>query len=196
MKPAGATVIVLTTSLILSLVTEVRIAVGSTNPVKIAAARNVVKRIYGNGFEVIPVKVESGVSHTPIGEEEIVRGAKNRAVRALEAVEADLGIGMEGGIARKFGRWFLTGWCAAVDRDGYFYLGSSVYMQLPSIVVERVLRGEELGPVIDDITGMRDTKKTIGAIGILTKSLLTRQMAWEAALTYALVGKISPEFYS
>jgi len=176
-------------------VAELKIAVGSTNPVKIAATKNVMKKIYGNSVEVVPIKVESGVSHTPIGEEEIVRGAKNRAIRALQAIQADIGVGMEGGIVKKFGEWFLTGWCAVVDRSGKFSLGSSVYMLLPDSVVERVLKGEELGVVFDDITGMHDTKKTIGAIGILTKRLLTRQKAWEDSLIYAMARKISPEFY-
>ncbi len=172
-----------------------KIAIGSTNPVKVKAARNVMKKIYGNNIEIIPIKVESGVSHTPIGEDEIVKGAINRAIQAIKKINADLGIGMEGGIVKKFNRYFLTGWCAIVDNKGNYWLSSSVYMQLPNKVVEEVLKGKELGIVIDELTGLKDTKKKIGAIGIFTKNLMNREKAWEIAIIYAMVKKLNPKFY-
>lgn len=173
-----------------------RVALGSTNPVKVKATCSVMERIYGRRVVVIPVQVESGVSHTPIGEIEIIRGAENRARNALKKVDAELGVGMEGGIARKFDKYFLTGWCAVVNRAGECFLGCSVYMELPEGVVNRVLRGDELGLVMDELTGIKDTKKRMGAIGIFTRGFLSRQLAWEAALIYAMTPVISSEYYS
>jgi len=171
------------------------VALGSVNPVKVKATCNVMKRIYGREVEVIPVQVESGVSHTPIGETEIIRGAENRARNALRKVDADLGVGMEGGITRKFDKYFLTGWCAVINRLGECFLGCSVYMELPESVVNRVLRGEELGFVMDELTGIKDTKKKMGAIGIFTRGILSRQLAWEVALIYAMTPIISSKYY-
>ena len=46
------------------------VAVGSTNPVKVAAAEAVLRRIYGPEVRVEAVAVESGVSPQPWGDEE------------------------------------------------------------------------------------------------------------------------------
>ena len=51
------------------------VAVGSTNPVKIAAAEAVLRRIYGSEVRVQAIAVESGVSPQPWGDEETRRGA-------------------------------------------------------------------------------------------------------------------------
>lgn len=172
-----------------------RIALGSTNPVKVKATYNVMKRIYEGSVSVISVQVESGVKHTPMGESEIIKGAKNRAKNALKKVDADLGVGMEGGMVRKFDKYFLTGWCAVVDGFGRCFLGCSVYMGLPESVVKSVLRGKELGIVMDELIGVKDTKRRMGAIGIFTKGIMNRQAAWEAALIYAMSPIISSNYY-
>ena len=56
----------------------VRVAVGSTNPVKVGAARRVVTRLAAV-VEVTGVAVPSGVPDQPWGDEETIRGARTRA---------------------------------------------------------------------------------------------------------------------
>jgi len=99
---------------------------------------------------------------------------------------------MEGGIVSKFQRFFVTGWCAIIDTDGNFQLGCGVYMPIPSKIVEMVRSGEELGHIIDKLTGIKDTKRKMGSIGIMTNNLMTRQKAWESAIIYAMTNKLSP----
>ena len=169
-----------------------RILVGSTNPVKINAVKVVMSKIYPD-FEVISIEVDTGVENTPLDEETIIKGALNRANNALLSVQADLSIGMEGGIVLKFQRYFVTGWCAIVDKEGNFQLGCGVYMPIPSKIVEMVRSGEELGSVIDQVTGIKDTKRKMGSVGIMTNNLMTRQKAWEAAIIYAMADKLSPQ---
>ncbi len=168
-----------------------RILVGSTNPVKINAVKAVMYRVYSDS-EIIPLKVESGVSTTPFGEDQIVQGALNRARNTFERAPGDIAIGMEGGIVAKFDRYFLTGWCAILDKAGHSQFGCGVYMPISEKIVDLVKLGMELGEVIDKLTGIRDTKYKVGSIGILTNNLMTRQQAWEAAIIYAMVVKISP----
>ncbi|MEM3615813.1 MAG: inosine/xanthosine triphosphatase [Candidatus Methanomethylicia archaeon] len=172
-----------------------KIIVGSLNPVKVEAVRNVCFRVFGD-FEFLPVDVESGVMHTPIGEDEIIRGAMNRALNASKIAYGDLHIGMEGGVVRKFNTWFVASWCAVYDSSGKWSFGCGGYMPLPKRVVELVEGGIELGKAIDIISGLSNTKLDIGAIGVLTKNILTRRDSWETALIYALTYKISPEFYN
>ena len=169
-----------------------RILVGSTNPVKVNAVKTVMSKIYTD-FEIIPIEVDTSVENTPLDEETIIKGALTRANNAFLSIQGDLSIGMEGGIVSKFQRYFVTGWCAIVDPDGNFQLGCGVYMPIPSTIVELVRSGEELGTVIDNLTGIKDTKWKMGSIGILTNNLMTRQKAWEAALIYAMVNKLSPQ---
>ena len=66
-----------------------KVVVGSTTPVKVAATAAVLRRIYGSGLNegvvVESVAVESGVSHQPWGNEDTLRGALNRAQAAQRA---------------------------------------------------------------------------------------------------------------
>ena len=73
-----------------------KIAVGSKNPVKIEAARNAFGKAFGN-CEVVGVSVPSGVSNMPVNPESLLEGARNRALAAMQKMEADFGVGMEGG---------------------------------------------------------------------------------------------------
>ena len=171
-----------------------KIVVSSVNPVKVNAVRSVMHRIYGK-VEVIPVNVDSGVSHTPFGEDEIIRGALNRAHNTLNIVKGDLSVGMEGGIVEKFNHYFLTCWCCILDYKGKIRYGCGGYMPLPLKIVRMVEKGMELGDVIDELTGINGTKFKMGAIGVMTRGLLTRQKAWENAIIYAMVDRLSPQYF-
>jgi len=172
----------------------IKVAVGSTNPVKIKATENIMRRIYGN-VEIIPVDVASKVSHTPLTDEECVEGAIYRAKEAIVKAEADLGVGLEGGVARRAGRYFLTGWCAVAGVEGEVALGCGGGIELPEVIVKKVLSGKELGDVIDEITGISGTKRKMGAIGVLTNGLTNRQESWELTLLYAMARKLHPDLY-
>ena len=177
-------------------ITEIKVAVGSMNPAKTNAAESVFKRVLGEHFRIIPVDMQSIVSDQPMSEAEAVEGAISRARRAIHHANADYGVGMEGCIYETSLGYFLTGWCAVIDRNGKIGLGSSGHIQLPNGVAQMVVEnGKELGDVMDELTGEKDTKKHMGTIGILTKGFDDRQNSWENALLYALARKINPEIY-
>ena len=168
-----------------------RIAVGSQNPVKIAAVRTIVAKIWP-AAEAHGVAVPSGVSAMPMNDAECIAGARGRATAALNALDADLGLGLEGGVHSINGQLFLTGWVMAVDRAGRESIGSAARMPLPPAVSAQVLSGRELGLVMDELTGRERTNHAEGAIGILTHQLMTRQRSFEAAVAYALVPWLNP----
>ncbi len=170
-------------------------AVGSTNPVKVNAVRKVVKRIWQNA-RVISLDVSSGVSAQPLGEEETVRGAINRAKKVMEKTKADFGIGLEGGITKLKDRHYNMPWCAVIDKKGKVGLGCAGAMEIPEYIIKEILTGKELGEVMDKETGINNTKQKMGAIGILTGGLIDRQGAYEIMVIYALSKFIRPEFYN
>ena len=163
-----------------------RVAVGSMNPVKIGAVRAVATRLDG-GADVAGAAVESGVPDQPWGDEETIRGARTRALAAREALDADIGIGLEGGVvAAADGTVRTCAWAVAVSRDGREGVGGSLAMQLPTRVATLVRDGMELGHAMDAVTGTHNVKQGLGAVGILTRGLVTRQQAYETLVAYAL----------
>jgi len=163
----------------------IKIAVGSTNPVKVRAVRNVLRRIYPRA-EFVALDVPSGVPGQPRGDRQTRRGAVNRALAAREGTRADWGVGLEGGIVENEHGMMTCAWCAIVDRAGRVGIGGSTNMQLPDEVAARVKRGEELGDAMDAFANIRGVKHKMGAIGVLTKGLSNRQRAYEHLLEFAL----------
>jgi inosine/xanthosine triphosphatase len=171
---------------LLSPLALVRVAVGSTNPVKVQAARAVVSRLAA-AAEVAGVSVPSGVPDQPWGDDETIRGALARARGAREAADADVGIGIEGGVVDGGNGVVRTcAWAVAVTRDGREGVGGSLAMTLPPRVAELVRGGMELGHAMDAVTGSHNVKQGVGAVGILTHGLVTRQQAYESIVAYAL----------
>ncbi len=175
----------------------IRVVVGSENPVKIAAVRAVVLRVWPD-CEVVGHAVASGVPAQPFGDVETQQGALTRAREALARVSgADLGIGLEGGVVEEpDGRMRSCAWAAVVDRTGQHAVGGSLAMPLPERVARRIRAGEELGYAMDAIAQTVGTKHGRGAVGILTGGLLDRQGAYEPLVMYALAPWIAPQFYA
>ncbi|NPA90524.1 MAG: DUF84 family protein [Chloroflexi bacterium] len=172
------------------------VAVGTLNPVKIAATREVI-HFYWPRARVEGVDVPSGVSPQPWGVEEMLRGARHRAERARALLDADLGVGMEGGVEDipQAGGVFLSGWAAVVTRSGRVSFGSGGRVLLPPRLVERLRAGEELGPAMDVLSGQVNTKHTVGSVGILTRGFVKRGSQFAVALAYALAPLLHPEWY-
>jgi inosine/xanthosine triphosphatase len=160
--------------------------VGSANPVKVAAAEEVLRRAYGS-CQVEGREVAADLPAQPWGDWETRAGAVARAWAALRAGEADLGIGFEGGLQETERGLMTCAWAAVVDRQGRLGVGGSVGLLLPPEVARTVRQGAELGEAMDRWTGKQDTKRRMGAVGILTGGLLDRQQAYEQILTFALV---------
>jgi inosine/xanthosine triphosphatase len=172
-----------------------RIAVGSRNPVKMGAVTQVVRQWQASAH-IEGVAVPSGVPDQPLGDDETRRGAMARARAARAALDADIGIGIEGGVVDDDGASMRTcAWAAVSLRDGREFFGGSLAMPLPPAVAALVRRGVELGHAMDAITGGQDTKHGAGAVGILTNGLIDRQKAYEVLVTYALSPLIAADYW-
>lgn len=170
------------------------VTVGSTNPVKLQATRE--------AFELIDTRVtingkdiDSGISNQPTSDEEAIRGAVNRATKVVQATDVTYGVGIEGSTHDTEHGMFLTGWAYLLRKDGTDYLGGGGRLLLPDAIAERLRAGEELGPVMDEITGKDEVKKGPGAIGIFTNGIITRKSAYRDALIFAMSKMIRPDMY-
>ncbi|MBN2471794.1 MAG: inosine/xanthosine triphosphatase [Anaerolineae bacterium] len=164
---------------------NLRVAVGSLNPVKHEAVRAVLEPLLET-LTITGVNVPSGVADQPWGDAETRKGALNRARAACQAGAADLGIGLEGGLIDTELGLMTCAWCAVVAADGRVGMGGGAHMMLPPQARRLLDEGLELGAVMDSLTGLHNTKHADGAIGILTAGLETRETAYAHILRLAL----------
>ena len=88
-----------------------KVVVGSKNKTKVGAVEKVWK-----DAEITSLSVPSGVAAQPFSDEETMQGAINRAKRALEEGEAQIGIGLEGGVMKtEYGLFMCRGALATSD---------------------------------------------------------------------------------
>ncbi|MCL5676274.1 MAG: inosine/xanthosine triphosphatase, partial [Patescibacteria group bacterium] len=81
-------------------------------------------------------------------------------------------------------------------KNGRAGLGCAGALEIPKSLVNKILNEDkELGEVMDEKTGIANSKQKMGAIGILTNGLIDRQKAYEVMVIYALARFIKPEFY-
>lgn len=175
---------------------KLKIAVGSKNPVKVKAAENAFKRVFGLNLKVVSVPVSSGVSNMPMNFREMLEGAKNRAKRAIEIIDADFGVGIEGGFKKRKIGTFLTSFVAIVDRQGTWGYAQGGGLLMPKIIIRKVKEEKkELGEVMDEIRGIKNTKEKEGCVGFMTNNLIPRQKAFEETIISALSRFIKKEMF-
>lgn len=163
------------------------VVVGSQNPVKIAAARAGFGDLLG-AAEFVGAAAESGVAEQPVGDEETIQGASNRARAALAAVpEAAMAVGLEGGVVEIDGALYCCAWCAVLERaTGRLGLASTGRCQLPPPVAQLIRAGMELGNADDLVFGRENSKQGEGAVGLLTRGRIDRTAFYAPAVTMAL----------
>lgn len=170
-------------------------AVGSTNPVKLNAARNVVVRVWPHAT-VEAVQASSGVAAQPLSDREAIEGARNRAHGARAALDTEFGIGIEGNVDDSALGMFVTGWAVVVNRQHETGIGAGGRFLLPEHLAVQVRRGVELGTLMDVIVKQDNTKQRQGAVGIFTGGLIDRTEALELAVAFALTRFIMPTLYT
>jgi len=165
---------------------DMHVAVGSENPVK----RSATERVLGERADTVEsIRVDPGVPEQPRGHDRTMAGAENRAVGAMAATDAHLGVGLEGGVAEFEGAdgLFLVMWAAVTDGDR-LGTGAGPSIRLPESVAARVADGEELGPVLDDLLDTSGIATREGAAGVFTDDIIDR----ESALVHALASALGP----
>ena len=185
----------------------IRVAVGTLRAPKLNALRSALDAcgpwLQPNAaFEIAGFEVPSDVRSTPLSRLETMQGAHNRA-NALRHSAHQRGelfhylVGLEGGleIVTLDGerRVFLESWAYVVDAGGQGHYGQSGGITLPDDLARRVVvDGIDLSEAVDAFAGLRGIRDGLGAWGILTRGLITR----EDAFRIAAINAFSPFFKS
>lgn len=174
-----------------------KIIVGSINPTKIQAAQLAIDRIYPKEkIKVGGVETDSRVSAQPKSDLESIEGAINRATEVLTKTDADIAIGMEGGIEKVGDYYFECGWIAVIDRENKVGLGSTARFELSKKLAKEIFAGKEMKEVFNELTSRTDVATTDGAMGVLTVGHYKRAEAYSHGVLFAFAPFLSdPKFW-
>lgn len=182
-----------------------QVRVGSTNEPKLEAVRQALAP-FAPEASVAGLSVESGVPEQPVGWEEIVAGACNRARKAASG-GCELGVGIEDGLVpvpdADGGERFVNVGCAALACGERVALGfSSGFAYPPECTGPAVRHREPIGPLFDRYwerhrgeAGPLPSGRTTGNVGKLTLGVLPRSDYARQAVVCALVELLHPDLY-
>lgn len=161
------------------------IAVGSTNPVKVAA---VTKAVSANlpSVKVLGVDTDSGVPEQPRSDHTTKTGAYNRALSALHQTSADIGVGIEGGVFKNGNELWNTVWCCAVDKSKRVSFANGERFILPKRLSRAIINGQEMGPAMDQLTKRQNVKHQEGMLGVVSGGWISRQSAYTHLISLTL----------
>lgn len=173
-----------------------KVAIWTTNPVKVNAVKNVFKSLGKWDIEFVSISAPSWVSDQPIWDEETIKWAYNRAKYCLDNLnDIDIAFGLEWSVNFLNINWeekcFLFGWTVAIDRDWNVGYGSGNYIELPEFIWNKLKEGKELWPVMDEYLWMKNIKHWPGTIWLLTNWLIDRARAFELQVICSLTKWIS-----
>lgn len=162
----------------------ITIVVGSTNPVKVNAAKAVVATLHpDSSIEVQAVKAPSGVADQPMTDSETKLGAINRVQWCREHYQADYYLSMEGGVDL-FEQGPATFAYVTIATAERLCVGRTAHLPLPQQVFDK-LGEQELGDLMDALFNTVNIKQAGGAIGLLTEGHASRESIYTSALILA-----------
>lgn len=168
-----------------------RIIICSKNLAKNNAVKNVMKDFFEE-FEIISLETKSGVSETPIGDEEGITGCINRIKDARKQEEiGDLYVAMEGILSETTYGTFLCGWTVIYNKedDEYCY-GCSAKVKVPDEIIKKTTKTQRLSDVVAELVGNTGEEVSkIGTNGILTNGLYTRTDEFTDSVLCAISSK-------
>ena len=187
---------------------------------KLGAVQDALRPFVRDGVEplLVPVDVASGVAEQPIGWDEIVCGARNRARAAFESGDCVLGVGIEDGLVRLTDEpeaesrrpgadaFYNVGcaWLTDGEREGHGF--SSAFAYPPGCLESAIRDQAPIGDLFDELWqthrgGSLGPAKTAasgrqgGNIGMLTQGRLERRVYGAQAVICALVRFLHTDLY-
>lgn len=152
--------------------------ISSFNQAKVRAVTSVFK-----AANIRSVAVASDVPPQPIGDEETLTGAINRAENAREQYRQAIAIGLEGGVMYLQNQLYLNNWGALITPDGIRYTAAGARIRLPDSFIEEINAGTELSDLMQAYTKKANIRHHEGAIGIFTNLQLSRAEMFAQVVT-------------
>lgn len=176
-----------------------KVHIGSKNAVKVKTVEDVFRQYELFKDAVFKgIGVSSDVPEQPVGLEQTLTGAKNRAFHSLEG--ADMSVGIESGlITRPFEQRPSSNFTYVAIFDGERWgMGGTPVFDYPPAILDAVFeQGVDLSEAAK-IVGFTDEKKIgegQGIIGRLTDGRFPREAYLAHAVHMALIPFIKPELY-
>lgn len=167
-----------------------KIIVGSKNPNKVEAVREVFKDTFGTDLDVAGMDVSSDISDQPFSLEETITGAINRAKNAYQ--DCDFSVGIEGGLMEvphsKSG-YMQFEVCVLFDGSDC-YLGLTGLFAIPSHIIETIKKeGTNLSHALlkHGHTDSEYIGHDQGVIGVFTKGKINRKEFTKQAVEMMLI---------
>lgn len=157
------------------------IKIGSTNEVKIEATKKAFQKFFSH-LEMRFESIEAGTTPQPFNQE-IMDGAIYRAKKAIST--SDYGVGIEAGVKEEEGIYMVEQYCAIVDKTGYTTWGKSPAFECPDWILAEIKEKE-----MREIIPFKKGEEEKGAVGYLSKGIITREHITEEAVTMALLPRI------
>jgi non-canonical (house-cleaning) NTP pyrophosphatase len=151
-----------------------KVYVGSTNKNKVLAVKNVFEP---NGFEVIGMEVDSGVSSQPKNDLETITGAENRA---KQLPTDGIRIGLEAGIEMLNNELYLTNFGVLITEEGKVLRAGGTRLVLPDEIKKAIFEdGLELSDAMDKYFKIKNAKHNINRFKTRPKgvNLICRQVS-------------------
>lgn len=168
-----------------------KIVVCSRNKAKNIAVENVIKD-YIEKYNIFSLDTDSGISETPISDEEGIIGCKNRIKDAKKQIDdANLYIAMEGILTQTFEETFLCGWTVIYNNDTKEYTyGCSAKVHVPKDIIKNFAKNERLSDVVANFIGSTEEEvRNYGTNGILTHGAYTRTDEFTDSVLCAISSK-------
>jgi len=171
-----------------------KIVIASQNPVKIKAVKTAFRQVFPDKkLEFMSFDIASGVSDQPIGREETLRGAMNRALGASKKVKADYYVGLEGGVNKAMDT--EVAWMVVRNSEGRIGKSQTNSFELPSEITKLLNQGKELADAGDIVFGTKNNKHTTGVVGLLTHGVIDREKYYVQAIILALIPFVNQKLY-
>ena len=177
---------------------ELKVYIGSHNPVKIACTTLAFKQVFDGkrAFRFIGESVPSGVSDQPCDDDETYQGACNRAFELKRKFpDGKFFVGIEGGIEKSNGAMHAFAWIVILS-DYMIGKSRTATFQLPLQIDKMVDSGLELGDATDVLFNDQNTKIKGGTVGQLTSGIIDRTEYYRHAVVLALIPFVNTPLYS
>ncbi|MDK2876836.1 MAG: inosine/xanthosine triphosphatase [Archaeoglobaceae archaeon] len=170
-----------------------RVAVGSKNPTKIEGTKLAFQHFFKD-VEVVGINVETRFKQ-PFNEETIT-GAIERALKSYSE-DFDFSVGIEAGLiaVNKTLTGYMDFQVAVVYNGKRFTIGFGPGFEYPREVVEKALKGIEVGKTMEKISGIENLGKKFGAVHYLSKGAISRVELSRIAVTMALIPWLNTNLY-
>jgi inosine/xanthosine triphosphatase len=175
---------------------SVVLCIGSQNPVKIRGIVEAFSKFY-NVSSVKSMRVVTGIPPQPIGLEQIVEGARRRAMLVFSN-ECDFAVGLEAGFYTVNSEPYDVEVAYIISKTGEVSLGFSPSFPIPRRIYSAITRGvyTELEEAVEKLFNVEKIGDKEGFIGLLTKRVCDRWLLSYYATLMALVKFINKDLYA